>query len=214
MEDYITEAHVAAIKKEVEEGRMPLTKTIGIEMLNMESFKIKLKDKKGIASIGEMVEIRNFIDGAIKSISHITHTILHSDKKSPLYWGKVDERDDDGRKYYQVSINLETFMEESSEAKEVAPGYVIPDNYALAEKVLNAFEKSGNDVKGIEDVSFRECATWEIKSKKQAKKLVKFIDETYVIPKLKELMEVGNIKKVIYTEKQFEFVFNKKRKEK
>lgn len=203
MEDYITEAHVAAIKKEVEEGRMPLTKSISIEMLNMENFKIKLKDKKGNASIGEIIEIRDFLDEVLSSVSHITHVILHHDKKSPKYWGKLDERDDDGRKYFNIGINLALFMEiETGES-----------NYELAEKVLKAFKEAGNDITGIEEVSFREFATWEVKSKSKAQKLIKFIDETYVIPKLKELMKFGNIKKVVFGENQFEFILNKKRKD-
>lgn len=212
-EDYITQAHVAAVKKAIEEGELPLTDTVGIEMLNMENFKFKLKNRNGLVSIGEMIELKKFVDSALSSISHMTHTILYHDKKSPHYWGKIEEREYEGeKKHYVVSLNLEKFMHDDSQAKEVFPGCVIPDNYTLAKNAIKVFEDAGNDIKDIEEDSFRDLAVWHIKSKKQAQKLVKFIDDTYVIPEINRLMEIGNIKKVNYKENQFEFVFNKRRK--
>jgi hypothetical protein len=209
MNDYVTEGHIAAIKREVEEGRLEKTSTVGIEMLNIENFKFKLKNKKGIVSIAEMIGIREFIDGIIRNSSHITRNIIRYDKKSPHYWGKLekcDEYDD-----YAVSINLEDFMHEDSEGKELATDYFLPDNYALADKVLKAYEEAGGDIKNINsDEHYRECTNWKFKSKAKAKKLVAFIDKTYVIPKLKEWKEFSRIKKINWLEERLEFVFKKK----
>ena len=114
------------------------------------------------------------------------------------------------RKIYNVSIDLENFMQEESEGKEIIPGeYFLPNNYVLADKVIEAFEKAGGDVSGIGGESFRECASWDFKSKSQAKKFVDFIDKNYVMPKIKEKMKIYNIKKIIFGEAQIDFEYKK-----
>jgi len=129
-------------------------------------------------------------------------------KKSPRYWGSLEKCPE--YKTYSVSIDLENFMHEESEGKELIPGACfLPDNYALAEKIEKAFKKAGGDMKGECGEHFRECASWQFKSKAKAKKLVKFIDDTYVKPALKERKKLFNIKKVIFGETQIDFEYKK-----
>jgi hypothetical protein len=211
MEDYILHGHIANVKRAVEEGGMERTNTVGIEMLNLEEFKFKLKNKNGIVSMAELIDIKEFIDNLTRDISHTIYNIIHYDKKSPKYWGILNLCDDfeDRKPFYDISIDLETFMHEESEGKELVPGYFLPDNYVLAKKVLKAFEESGGDTKGIECNHYRECANWEVESKSKAKKLIKFIEDTYVSPKVKEWKEYANIKKTIWLENKVEFIYKK-----
>lgn len=212
MEDYILRGHIANIKRAVEEGHMERTKTIGIEMLNLENFKFKLKNKSGIVSVAELIDIKEFIDEVIRSNSHVVYNIIHYDKASPKYWGKLElnNYDEEKKPFYCVSLDLETFMHEESTGKEVVPGYFLPDNYSLADKVLKAFQEAGGDINGIENNHYRECANWETTSKKKARALVKFIEDKYVSPKIKEWKGYANIKKAIWLEDEVDFIFNKK----
>ncbi len=212
MEDYILHGHIANIKRAVEEGHMERTKAISIEMLNLEKFKFKLKNKSGIVSIAELIDIKEFIDGVIRNNAHIVYNIIHYDKQSPKYWGKLElkEYDDERKPFYNVSINLENFMQNESTAEKVSDFTIIPDNYSLAEKVLKAFQETGGDTKGIDNNHYRECANWETTSKKKAKALVKFIEDKYVTPRVKEWKGYAGIKKTIWLEDKVDFIFNKK----
>lgn len=212
MEDYILHGYIANVKKAVEEGHMERIKAIGIEMLNLENFKFKLKNKSGIVSIAELIDIKDFIDELIRNNSHVVYNIIHYDKQSPEYWGKLELQtySEEVKPFYSVSIDLEKFMHEESEGKELYPGYFLSDNYTLAEKLLKAFEGAGNSIKGIEDNHYRECANWETRSKSQAQKLIKFIENNYVTPAVKGWKEYAGIKKTIWLEDKVDFVFNKK----
>lgn len=214
MENNILAGHIQAIKKATEEGEFKITKPISIEMLNLENFKFKLNNENGIVNVAELVIINEFIEDILTNCAFATSNIIILDKNSPKYWGNIEKEiyedtDKDGkvkkRTYYSVSVDLEIFMKEFSDKKEVYPGYYIPDNYSLADKVLNDFKNSGNNIKGIEKNHYRECANWEIKTKKQAQKLVDFIQKTYVEKKIKEIKKFGKIKNIIYMENKFEF---------
>ena len=209
MEDYILYGYVDNVKRGVEEGHIERTKTVGIEMLNIENFKFKLKNKNGIVSVAELIDIQEFINNIIRNNSHVVHNIIRYDKQSPKYWGKLElnQYDEERKPFYDVSLDLEQFMDEESTSKEIYPGYSIPDNYSLAEKVLKAFEDAGNSTKGIECNHYRECANWEIQSKAQAKKLVKFIEDNYVTPRVKEWKDYAGIKKAIWLEDKVDFVY-------
>lgn len=211
MSDYILHGYVDNVKRAVQEGHIEETKTLGIEMMNLENFKFKLNNKHGIVSIAELIKVRDFISELIKTNSHIVYDIIHHDKKSPNYWGKIELQtyDEDRERFYDVSLDLEKFMQEKSTAREPVPGYFVPDNYSLAEIVLNAFEDAGNSIKGIECNHYRDCAKWETNSKAQAKKLVKFIEDNYVTPKVKEWKEFVGIKKCIWLEDKVDFVYKK-----
>jgi len=212
MEDYILHGHIANVKKAVEEGHMERTKTVGIEMLNLENFKFKLKNNDGIVSIAELIDIKEFIDEVIRNNSHLVYNVIHYDKQSPKYWGKLELKnyDEERKPFYCVSLDLESFMSEESAGKELYPGYFLPDNYTLADKLLKAFEDAGNSTNGIQNNHYRECANWETSSKSQAQKLVRFIENNYVTPKVKEWKKYAGIKKAVWLEDKVDFVFNKK----
>jgi len=201
----IAEQHVWAVKKEIEEGRITPTDSIGMEIVNLDEFLIN--HKGGNTNIAELIELKEYIDNVIGWIGETIRMFVDYDKKSPKYWGKLEKHEE--YKTYNVSIDLENFMHEESEGKELAPDYFLPDNYALAEKVEKAFKKAGGDMKGECGESFRECASWDFKSKAKAKKLVDFIDKTYVKPALKERKKLFNIKKVIFSETQIDFEYKK-----
>jgi hypothetical protein len=202
----IAEQHVWAVKKEIEEGRTVPTDSIGMEIVNLDTF--LLDHKGGETNVAELVKLKEHIDNVLGGIGETIRIFIDYDKKSPKYWGKLEKCPE--YKTYNVSIDLENFMHKESEGKELIPGeYFLPDNYALAEKVEKAFKKAGGDMKGECGESFRECASWDFKSKAKAKKLVDFIDKTYVKPALKERKKLFNIKKVIFGETQIDFEYNK-----
>jgi len=196
--------HVMAVKREVEEGKTTPTNTIGMETINLDTF--QLNHKGGETNIAELVELKEHIDMVIGGISESIEMFIHYDKKSPRYWGKLEKCEE--YKTYNVSIDLERFMQDESEGKEIVPGeYFLPDNYSLAEKVEKAFKEYGGDLKGECGEHFRECSSWDFKSKAKARKLVDFIDKTYVKPVLEGRKKAFNIKKVIFSEKQIGFEY-------
>jgi hypothetical protein len=200
------EMHVAAVKREIEEGRMIPTESIGMKTVNLDTF--ELKHKGGITNIAELIELKECIDDTLSNISNSVRMFIDYDKESPAYWGNINKCEE--YKTYNVSIDLENFMHEESEGEELFPGdFFLPDNYSLAKKVEDAFKKSGGSMKGECGEHFRECASWDFKSKAKAKKLVKFIDNTYVQPAIKERKELFNIKKVIFGETQIDFEYKK-----
>lgn len=196
--------HVRAVKREIEEGRTIPTDTIGMETINLDTFQII--HKGGETNIAELVNLKEHIDMVIGGISESIEMFINYDKKSPRYWGILKKYEETNT--YNVSIDLESFMQDESEGKEKVPGeYFLPDNYALAKKVEKAFKKAGGDMNGECGEHFRECASWDFKSKAKAKKLVDFIDKTYVKPALKERQDTFNIKKVIFSETQIDFEY-------
>lgn len=199
----IAEQHVQAVKKEIEEGKIIPTKSIGMEIVNLDTF--LLKHKGGKTNIAELVELKEHIDNVLGGIAGTIKMFIDYHKKSPKYWGKLEK--DEEYKEYNVCIDLENFISEKSGGKELIPGeYFIPNNYALADKVLKTYEKAGGDINGINsDEHFREYANWKFKNKSKAKKFVKFIDKTYVIPTIKERMDFFNIKKIHFGEKEITF---------
>lgn len=204
--------HASVIKQMVEEGLMKETKGINIEVLNLQEFKFKINGD-GIVNMAEFIKVKDFIDNSIASISNVCRLLTLYHKDSPHYWGELKDKSEEFNAY-EVSIDLENFMEEDSESKEIVPGFSITDNYVLAEKVIKKFEESGNDTKGIEDFSCREKASWYVKDKKTANKLVSFIEKNYVSPKLKELEDFYNIEDVIFLEDRMDFKFKDKKSEK
>ena len=209
MFDDLTYEHCSAIKKTVENGLMTPTDTIGIQMKNLEEFKFKIKNKNGIVNIAELVDMKEFIDQAIAGSGQACRNLMYCHKDSPYFWGRLGEKCPE-YKDYTVSVDLETFMPEESEGKEPVPGYFLPNNRVLAEKVLMEFEKDGNDISKIDDDHYREATNWKIKDKKTAQKLIKFIDKKYVQPYVKELMSFYKIKKVHFLEDRMDFEFKKR----
>lgn len=209
MYDDLTYEHCSAIKRTVENGLMTPTKSVGIEIKNLEEFKFKLKSRGGVVNIAELVEIKEFIDQAIAGSGQACRNLMFYHKDSPYYWGRIKKDYDDIA--YVVEIDLEGFMEEESKGKEIVPGYFIPDNYSLAKTVIERYEKDGNDISKINcDHHFRECANWHVSDKKTAQKLVDYIDNKYVQPYVKELMKFYKIKKVNFLKDRMDFEFKKR----
>lgn len=207
----LSDMHIRAINHMINSGEMIPTKKLRIEILNLEEFKFSTKED-GVVNIAELIKVKQFIDESINGIAWACKSFIDYHKDSPKYWGEIGDKIEEFDAY-DVSINLEPFMKKDSKSKEVVPGFVLPDNYALAEKLLKKFKKAGNSTKGIEDVSFRECASWHIKSKKTAQKLIKFIDDEYVQPYVKERMKFYKIEKINFLEKRMDFVFKKKKEQ-
>lgn len=205
----LREMHISAINRMIEEGEMTPTKNVQIELLNLEELKITTKNG-GVINVADLIGIKEFIDNTLDSMSWACRALINYHKNSPLYWGRLGKENE--RKMYNVSIDLEPFMKNDSKSKELYPGYTIPDNYHLSSELLKKFKEAGNSIEGIEEDAYRECANWYIKDKKTTKNLVDFIDKNYVIPYLKNLIEIYNIKEVKFLEKKVDFVFKKKRR--
>ena len=200
----LSDMHANAVKREIEDGRMIPTKSIeSIEQINLDMFDIKFNG--GITNIAELVKLKDFIDSTLSGISDTMDLFIRFHKDSPVKnWDELEKSEG----VYTISLSLDRFVERDSEPDEESPFYM-PDNYELAEKVLKAFEEAGNSIKGIEDISFREEAMWNIKSKATAKKFSKFIYDTYVKPLVEERMNTYNIKKVNFGEEQITFDYKK-----
>lgn len=210
--DEILYGYVENIKRNVRDGIMKKSDTVGIKMLNAENFKFNLKNKSGVVSIAELIDIQEFLKNIIRNNSLVVYNMIQYDKQSPGYWGKLELQryDEERRPFYSVCLDLEKFMHEESTGTEPFPGYFLPDNYSLAEKVLKEFEDAGNSTKGIDCNHYRDCANWETSSKAQANKFVKFIENKYVTPKVKEWKKYAGIKRIIWLEDKVDFVYKKK----
>lgn len=200
----LADMHASAVKREIEDGRMIPTRSIeSIEQINLDMFDIKFNG--GITNVAEIVKIRDFIDEALTKISDTIDLFIRFHKNSPVKsW---DELEKEGG-VYTIKLSLDRFFIEDYEENDDDPFYGL-NNFALAENVLKAFGEAGNSTKGIEDISFREEAMWNIKSKAVAKKFSKFIYDTYVKPLIEERMNNFNIKKVNFDEGQITFDYKK-----
>lgn len=201
----LADMHANAVKREVEDGRMIPTKSFeSIEQINLDMFDIKFNG--GITNVAEIVKIRDFIDDALTGISDTIDLFMRFHKDSPIKnWDELVKEDS----AYTIGLSLDRFLIDESGNNEYEDPFYRMNNYALAEKVLEAFEAAGNKIKGIEDISFRETAMWQIKSKATAKKFSKFIYDTYISPLIEERINIFNIKKVNFDEEQITFDYKK-----
>ena len=197
----LADMHANAVKREIEDGRMIPTKSVeSIEQINLDMFDIKFNG--GITNVAEIVKIRDFINEALAGISDTMDLFIRFHKDSPIKtWDKLEKEGG----VYTIRLNLDRFIENRDDESSL----YIPDNYELAEKVLKDFKESGNKTSGIIDISFRDIAMWEIKSKSTAKKFSKFIHETYIQPLINERMKNFNIKKINFGEEQITFDYKK-----
>ena len=195
--------HVDAVKREIEDGRMTPTDSVGMKTVNLDTF--QLEHKGGATNVAELVGLKEHIDGVLGDIAGSVRLFIDFHKDSPMKnWDKLEKVEG----VYTVGLDLEPFMREESEAREVFPGCFMSDNYALAEKLIKSFEKDGGKTKGFEDISFRDTAMWNITSKSRAKKFISFISKNYIKPILVERVEFYNIKKVIFTDVGIDFEYN------
>lgn len=208
MSNYLVEGFIDNIKKAVENGEMKTTKTISINMINFEDFEFKINTEDGLVSMHELIKIKEFIDQILLGCSNSIRKIIELEPNSPRYWGVLEKEKDEGNgnSFYRVSIDLHSCIDGFD--KEIHPGSYIPNNYSLAEFVINEFKEAGNDTSGIEDNHYRECANWIVKNKKQANKLIKFIQNKYANKKLDEIKKFGNFKEVVFYENKLDFIYN------
>jgi len=196
--------HVAAVKREIEDGRMTPTKSIKMKTVNLDTFKIK--HKGGKTNVAELVELKEHIDSVLGDIADSIRLFIDFHADSPVkVWDKLEKSE----VVYTVGLNLEQFMKYESEAKEVYPGCFMSNNFPLAEKALKSFEEQGGDTKGFEDISFRDTAMWNITSKSRAKKFVSFLQKNYINPVIKERAKHFKIKEFIFTEEGIDFKYKK-----
>jgi len=197
-----SQMHIQAVKKEVEEGRMIPTESISIKRLNLDNF--QLTHKGGVTNVAELIQLKEQIDETLSGISEAIRILIDYHRDSPVRrWDNL-EKSEDG---YCVGLNLELFMPEESEAKELYPGCFMADNFVLAEKVIKKFEEQGGNTTGFEDISYRDTAMWSITSKSRANKLIRFINKEYINPVVNEILKTYNIKKVIFTETGVDFEY-------
>lgn len=198
------EMHVAAVKKEIEDGRMTPTDSIRMKTVNLDTF--KLKHKGGKTNIAELVELKEHIDSVLGDIAGSVRLFMDFHEDSPIKnWDSLEKAEG----VYTIGLDLEQFMRDESEAKEVFPGCMMSDNFPLAEKALKAFEDQGGDTKGFEDISFRDTAMWNITSKSRAKKFIGFLHKKYINPIIKERAKHFKIKEFIFTEEGINFKYKK-----
>ena len=201
----LSDMHANAVKREVEDGRMIPTKSIeSIEQINLDMFDIKFNG--GITNVAEIVKIRDFIDDALSGISDTIDLFMRFHKDSPIKtWNELEKEDG----VYTIRLSLDRFLIDESGNNEYEDPFYSMNNYALAETILEAFEAAGNNIKGIEDISFREEAMWQIKSKATAKKFSKFIYDTYIKSMIEDRISAYNIKKVNFDDEQITFDYKK-----
>jgi len=201
-----------AVKREIEDGRMTPTESIkSIETINLDNFLIDFKG--GTTNVAELVQIKEHIDNLFNGIAHAIQLFMGYHPNSPeKVWDELEKSEG----VYNIGINLSEFItldgsdiEETEEDFEGGIQWSNKDNGLLADQVLNAFAEAGNKIKGIEDISDYGIAMWNIKSKATAKKLSKFIYESYIQSEVDENIKKFNIKKINFGEEQITFEYKK-----
>lgn len=201
----ITQAqmHVEAVKREIADGRMTPTESLSMEVINLDNF--QLAHDGGTTNIAELVQLKEKIDGVLGNIAGAVRFLIDFHKDSPMRkWDELEKVDG----VYTIGLDLERLMQDESEAVEIYPGAFMSDNYALAEKLIEKYEDEGGNIKGFDDISFRDTAMWNITSKSRAKKFTSFINKNYITPVIDGIMECYNIKKVIFTDEGIDFEYN------
>lgn len=181
---------------------------ISIESLNFDRIKLSVNGD-GIIDLRSAIEIQEFLESTLKYRAQVLNFIIHYHPDSPRYWRPVDsiERDDED-KAYQLSINLEEFMTSENKKKYEGMDFYIPDNYELSKIVEKEFKKKLGSMKGIKGNHFRELAVWESSEVEKLEPLGNFIEEKYVAPKLKEIMESMGIKGVKFENNKIDFIYD------
>lgn len=125
---------------------------------------------------------------------------------SKEYWmldvDKTVDQDGD-RPFYEVYINLETFMEskyrQAQSERIEQTGMFVPDNYELSETVLKVFCTKHPEMKDrIVNDSHRENACFRSYEPEPVKMIAEYIEEHYVRPALEERMDSMNITEVLF----------------
>jgi hypothetical protein len=122
------------------------------------------------------------------------------------YWMKDVENvvdQDDDRPFYEVYIDMETFMESKhrlEQAKRIEQtGMFVPDNNELSATLLKLFcMKHPEMTDRIVNNSYRETACFRSYEPEPVKMIAEYIEEHYVKPALKERMDSMNITEVLF----------------
>lgn len=180
---------------------------ISIESLNFDRIKFSIKGD-GIIDLRSAIEIQEFMEELLKYRAHVFNFIIQNHPDSPRYWRPVDSINRDGEgDAFQLSINLEEFIVSNNRKKYEGMDFYIPDNYELSKVVENEFKKSLGSMREIEGNHYRELSVWESKNKEQLEKLGDFIEEKYVKPKMKEIMDSLGVKGAKFENNKIEFIY-------
>lgn len=181
---------------------------ISIESLNFDRIKFSINGD-GIVDLRSAIEIQEFLESTLKYRAQVLNFIIQYHPDSPRYWRPVDsiERDEDD-KIFQLSINLEEFIQSGNQKKYEGMDFYIPDNYELSKIVEKEFKKSLGSMRGIGGNHYRELSVWESHEAEKLEALGDFIEEKYVAPKLKEIMESMGIKGVKFENNKIDFIYD------
>jgi hypothetical protein len=171
-----------------------------IEAVNFDEFKVVYKDEKmSLAALGALAD---WCNNTLRARASQLDFLATYHPRSPRFWRIGDEKPNE-EKMYVAGLNLEDFIESKSQKKEQIDklGFFLPDNYELSKKVLSAFGKKSTLSKSIKDISFRDTAMWESKDPLAIKALGNFIQEQYVDPTLKTVLQSIGAKDVKFTNK-------------
>jgi len=198
-------------KKNVKENTSPEEQKkggISIESLNFDRIKFSLNGD-GIIDLKSAIEIQEFLEETLKYRAQVLNFIIQYHPGSPRYWRVIDsiERDEDD-KCFSLSINLEEFMTSESQKKYEGADFYIPDNYELTKILEKEFKEKLGSMEGIEGNHYRELAVWESQEKEKLEALGEFLEEKYVAPKLKEIMESMGIKDVKFKNNKIDFIYD------
>ena len=180
-----------------------------ISPINFDTFSIKHKDDR--LSMLALVDLAQWSTDTIRSRAHMLKFFVEYHKDSPKNWKKDEAKDEEG--FYVCGLDLEDFMDSDTAKKQMDENqpWILPDNYSLAKKVMKRFRKVTGCKTKIEDISFRETAIWQSRSKKAIKDLGEFIQDTYIEPllaqKLKEINATGVTFTIVDDKAKLEFVY-------
>lgn len=179
----------------------PRKKTLFINDVNFETISISSIGESEL-SVKQVAELSEYLNDVLSHRLAVLNFISTYHPNSPSYWKTVDkyDYDDDEPISYSLSINLESFMDSNNKEKYKDLDYYIPDNYELAEKVLNEFEAEGGDVSNIGDTSYRELAQWQSPTEEPLLVLAEYIDNKYVKPKFDSIIADNKIKNVTFVD--------------
>ena len=204
MNDHIFYGFMESLKKDKSK-----TRGITIEPNHFEEFQIAVTGD-GKLDLHYMADLYEWLKGTLKTRAHQLDFICRYHPNSPRYWLKdIDKVSNEEEQTYSVGLDLERFLD-SAKKKEQSKNqtFYIPDNYELAKKVLKEFKKDPNNKKfKLSDTSFREFACWDSKSVEAVKALGNFINEKYVQPDLKIVLEENKIVNVVFTKEQVDLQY-------
>jgi hypothetical protein len=197
-------------------------KGLTIVQKNFGNFQVALRSE-GIMELAALAKLNQWTYEVLTEHASIIEYIAKYHPESPRYWLKnIDKSQKTIRtikgkdidvEVYSVGLDLEQFMEskkaKSQRNRTKQLGFYIPDNYELAQTVLKEYGKK-NDIKNIDDNSYREFANWESTNLSSIKSLATFLENNYTLTKLRKIMKAKGIVKCVFTkDNKLDFIYKK-----